>query len=234
VDESDEGSVYEVQQGENLTLIALRFGFGSHSPIYHHPRNADFKRKRPNPDLLHPGDRIFIPPLGLKEESCATDARHTFVVMIPKKMLRINVEGPDGKPLANVPYELTLRPWPRVTNRDQGNPWGLVLTGTTDSNGLIEHQVSINAARANLKVGPITRDVDIGYLNPLEGTPDDGVSGIQARLQNLGFHPGPIDGIPGPKTAAAIRDFQRKHPPLKIDGVCGPKTLARLKLAHKS
>jgi hypothetical protein len=32
--------------------------------IYDHPSNADFKRKRPNPNLIFPGDRIFIPTPG--------------------------------------------------------------------------------------------------------------------------------------------------------------------------
>ncbi|MBC8167844.1 MAG: peptidoglycan-binding protein [Bryobacteraceae bacterium] len=234
VNESDEGVIYEVMQGENLTLIALRLGFGSHLPIYTHPRNADLKLTRPNPDLLHPGDRIFIPPLRRKEELCCTDAQHTFVAAIPRKRLRITVEDPNGKPVVDVDYALTLQPWARVSNRDQGNLWGSLLTGRTDSSGLIEHQVPVNATRAHLKVGPFTRDIDIGHLNPLQGTPDNAISGIQARLENLGFHPGPIDGIIGPRTAAAIKRFQEKHSPLKVDGVCGPKTLARLKLEHKS
>ena len=96
------------------------------------------------------------------------------------------------------------------------------------------HQVDVNASRAHLKFGPFTRDIDIGHLNPLKSAPDHGISGIQARLDNLGFYPGPIDGILGTKTAAAIKRFQEKHPPLKVDGVCGPKTLARIELEHKS
>ena len=34
------------------------------------------------------------------------------------------------------------------------------------------------------------------------------MSAIQAALANIGFDPGPADGVPGPATRAAIRAFQ--------------------------
>ena len=36
------------------------------------------------------------------------------------------------------------------------------------------------------------------------------------------------DGDFGKETLAAVRSFQRKHPPLVVDGICGPKTWAEL------
>jgi peptidoglycan hydrolase-like protein with peptidoglycan-binding domain len=74
----------------------------------------------------------------------------------------------------------------------------------------------------------------IGDLNPVKKTSDEGVSGIQMRLHNLGFNPGPIDGVMGPCTTAAIRAFQRKHPPLDVDGISGPETTERLLKEHGS
>lgn len=54
-------ATYTVKKGDNLTHIARRFGIGSWRELYNHPRNAEFKRKRPNPNLIFPGDLLFIP-----------------------------------------------------------------------------------------------------------------------------------------------------------------------------
>lgn len=46
---------------------------------------------------------------------------------------------------------------------------------------------------------------------------------VQARLAALGYDPGPLDGIRGRRTVAAIRAFQRDRG-LAADGVVGPRT----------
>lgn len=53
------------------------------------------------------------------------------------------------------------------------------------------------------------------------------IKDIQARLAELGFDPGPVDGISGKRTKAAIRAAQRWHG-LKADGIVGPITAAAL------
>jgi len=50
---------------------------------------------------------------------------------------------------------------------------------------------------------------------------------IQTRLKAIGFDPGPIDGLPGPKTSKAILRFQQSRG-LVADGIVGPITLAVL------
>src|SRR5262249_41756226 len=49
------------------------------------------------------------------------------------------------------------------------------------------------------------------------------VARIQPRLQSLGFYRGPLDGIFGGGTDAAIRAFQREKS-VGVDGIVGPKT----------
>ncbi len=51
--------------------------------------------------------------------------------------------------------------------------------------------------------------------------------GIQAALERLGYEPGPIDGVVGPKTRFAIRAFQADNA-LTTDGIAGPLTRAVL------
>jgi hypothetical protein len=53
------------------------------------------------------------------------------------------------------------------------------------------------------------------------------VRDLQLRLRRLGDRPGPIDGLYGPMTEAAVERFQRSRG-LAIDGVVGPQTKGRL------
>ncbi|PQV64018.1 Peptidoglycan-binding (PGRP) domain of peptidoglycan hydrolases-containing protein [Abditibacterium utsteinense] len=53
------------------------------------------------------------------------------------------------------------------------------------------------------------------------------VAPIQYLLRGRGFYKGPIDGVFGAKTLAAVKAFQRKNK-LKADGVLGARTLPKL------
>jgi peptidoglycan hydrolase-like protein with peptidoglycan-binding domain len=49
------------------------------------------------------------------------------------------------------------------------------------------------------------------------------VAALQVALRAVGLSPGPIDGITGPRTRAAVRRFQRRRH-LVVDGIAGPRT----------
>jgi hypothetical protein len=49
------------------------------------------------------------------------------------------------------------------------------------------------------------------------------VKDVQRRLEKLGFHSGPIDGVYGPQTAAAVQAFQESRR-LLVDGEVGAGT----------
>lgn len=46
---------------------------------------------------------------------------------------------------------------------------------------------------------------------------------VQEKLTLLGYEPGPVDGLMGPKTRAAVRQFQTDAE-IKVDGIVGPQT----------
>lgn len=46
---------------------------------------------------------------------------------------------------------------------------------------------------------------------------------LQTQLKNAGFSPGSVDGVFGPKTAAAVKAYQRAKG-LQVDGVAGQQT----------
>lgn len=50
---------------------------------------------------------------------------------------------------------------------------------------------------------------------------------IQEALEKAGFKPGPIDGVMGSQTRAAIREFQKAND-LKPDGIVGKRTAKKL------
>jgi N-acetylmuramoyl-L-alanine amidase len=66
-------------------------------------------------------------------------------------------------------------------------------------------------------------------LNHQFGAPmyGDDVATLQARLQDLGFYTGMVDGHFGLQTHNALMSYQREYG-LSSDGICGPETLRSL------
>lgn len=65
------------------------------------------------------------------------------------------------------------------------------------------------------------------------GSSGNEVKNIQARLKELGYYKGDIDGIYGSKTKSAVTSFQ-KNCGLTADGICGKTTLLYLGLGGSS
>lgn len=106
-----------------------------------------------------------------------------------------------------------------------------VLEGRVDRDGLIEAEILPTLRRAVLEFpdadGNATSSYElrVGELDPIEQT-----RGVQSRLNNLGF-PCIVDGIAGPKTAAALRCYQR-WAGLQETGVADNATRAHLVSTH--
>lgn len=59
-----------------------------------------------------------------------------------------------------------------------------------------------------------------------------GAARVQRLLADLGYRLGAVDGAIGPRTVAAVREFQGRHSP-PADGALRPDTLARLLALHR-
>ena len=70
--------------------------------------------------------------------------------------------------------------------------------------------------------------VDESLTSTAEAFVKPSVQEIQQALKNADLYEGNIDGISGPKTKKAIKDFQAQNN-LVVDGRVGPKTWAVLK-----
>lgn len=214
-------TTHTVKQGECLSSIAKHYGFANWRTIYDHPQNADFKEKRPNPNVICPGDRIVIPDKEEKRERAQTGKLHRYVAIVPQTRLRIVLQDEDGEPLAGKRYKLEVA--------------GTTYEGTTDADGLLDKAIPADAEGGELTSWLNEQDPErqytwllrIGHLDPVEE-----LSGVQARLNNLGFDCGPVDGINGPMTKAAVRAFQEQYG-LKVDGIAGSRTQAKLKEVYR-
>ena len=54
-------TTYTVRSGDTLSAIAREHGFASWREIYFHEVNAEFRRSRPDPNRIYPGDQLIIP-----------------------------------------------------------------------------------------------------------------------------------------------------------------------------
>jgi N-acetylmuramoyl-L-alanine amidase len=85
---------------------------------------------------------------------------------------------------------------------------------------------ALEAARWRLGDRPLVHQVGHPYIG-------DDVLALQHRLLELGFDAGRADGVFGPHTERALRDFQRNCG-LSVDGTCGPRTLRALRQLERT
>jgi hypothetical protein len=204
-----------IKQGEHISRIADEAGFADPDTIWSHSENASLRELRGDPNVLMPGDELFIPERTEKEESCATEAKHTFRFRGRQLMLKVRLLGFDDEPLPDTPCELHVD--------DQ------VHSLTTDADGRIEQVIPATAESGRLifedPLVPFDRSIriEIGHLDPIAEP-----SGQRARLANLGYFFSHGDERDDERFDAAMQEFQCDHG-LTVDGICGPKTQAKLK-----
>ena len=211
---------HEVQQGEHLSGIAHQYGFTSYEPIWNHSENAALKLKRGDPHILLPGDALFIPDFESAQKSATTDQRHEYRLRGKQLILRLVLKNTDDKPLANLPCSLTLD--------------GSSEQTTTDGEGLIERMIPRSAKEAAITASdPATGlelkwNIRIGHLDPAEE-----ITGVMARLNNLGYFAGEPGGKEAEAFQMALEEFQCDQS-LKVSGQVDSATLAKLKEVHGS
>jgi len=93
---------------------------------------------------------------------------------------------------------------------------GLSITGFVDAvtaRALEEAKWKLGDRSLNLQSTPLMRG--------------DDVAALQSRLTEMGFDCGRVDGIYGPRSESAVKEFQRSAG-LVVDGKCGPETIIGL------
>jgi hypothetical protein len=190
---------HSVKQGDTLISIASEHGFPSWETIWMDPGNAELRKKR-DPQVLTEGDSVVVPEKKMRAVLLQTDQKHTLVVPTIKAFCRVVLHDTAGEPLANRRFQLEVG--------------GQLKHGVTDSSGRIDMGVDPKASDGKLKLflddsdptNALTWSIKLGHLNPI-----DKVSGVKARLSNLGFLCGTIDETLNDDTKTALRNFQIVH-----------------------
>ncbi len=199
------GFLYIVREGEWLAKIALQFGITDWHDIYDHDRNAAFRELRPDPSVVKAGDQLWIPksesvvidpPQGSEEEQVFT------VDPVPPETVDIVMHDIEGNAIANKPYTLQIG--------------AFEVEGTTDGDGRLTEEVDpllLRVGGGQVIMEGRTLSVMLGHLDPVNT-----ISGIQQRLNNLGYHVGDITGDLDDTTVAAVKRFQAAES-IPVDGV---------------
>ena len=203
----------KVGQGETTSSIAKKNGFFWRT-IWEHGENAELRKKRKDPNVLFADDIIFVPDKKMKEVSKGTEQEHVFKLKGEPAKLKIQLFK-LGKPREGEDYVLEVD--------------GKQKPGKTDGEGRLEHFIPPDAKSGKLilKGGKEIHNLKLGNLDPID-TP----SGIQQRLNNLGYGCGGEKGEIGAKTKAALKKFQANHD-LEPTGEADAPTKAKLQELSK-
>lgn len=204
-----------VRPGEGLSSIADQYGLFPLT-IWDHPDNADLRAAREDPDILAPGDCLFVPERRAKSIARPTDQRHRFLRRGVPALLRLQVfVGAELR--ANQPYSLIID--------------GAARGGVTDGDGVLQVDIPPRSQRAILEIGPDNHrfEIRLGHIDPITTLP-----GVRTRLHNLGFPCGSATDPADRDLHAALRAFQRFADLAETDDWRDPATRDALLRLHDS
>ena len=159
---------YIVRPGDYLAKLAFVVGFDA-DEVWNDPKNADLKALRPDPNILAPGDILYVPEK--KQEEGLPIQKGTdndYSAPVPKVEV-VLVFMSNDQPLANEPCE--------VLGLDGAD-------SSTDGNGKLTLTIPVTTRQVSVHfTGPdVTYDVLVGDMDP-----DTEDSGLKKRLANLGL-----------------------------------------------
>ncbi len=214
-----------IRQGDHLAGLAARLGFDA-DEVWQHERNAELRERRDNPQVLSPGDILYVPDPPANALTLQPNTENRYRAPQPALRIALVVDDGSGR-LANAAYRLEGLSSPRE--------------GTTDGDGSLEEWVPPRTREVRL-VFPehedLTMTLPLGHLDPIEQT-----SGTWDRLEALGYlasitlaDPSALEEVldvdeRNRRLAAALRTFQSDRD-LEQTGTLDDETRAALEEAH--
>ncbi len=158
-----------VRQGEYVRRIAAERGLDP-AAVWERAENRELRERRESPDVLAPGDVVFLPDPPQARHALALRRNNRFQAPRPRIPVRVRVRD-RGRPLPN---ELCLV---EGLGPDE-------VDVRTDAEGVLAFDVPLHVERVFVTLPARDRrfTVRVGHLDPID-TP----SGLAARLQNLGL-----------------------------------------------
>lgn len=204
---------HTVRAGECIISLADQHGHFWET-LWNHPMNAEVKNARGSAHVLLEGDRVHIPEIQIKDESCETEARHRFRRRGIPIAFEVLVEE-NGKPLSGLRYVLKIE--------------GRTTEGTIPNDGLVKAPMMPSDRTGELRVYADngryrTYPLEFGQLDPAHTQ-----SGAVGRLRNMGYL-----SEESPETIeAAIKLFQKDNG-LAESGKLDHETATKLVETHGS
>jgi peptidoglycan hydrolase-like protein with peptidoglycan-binding domain len=217
---------YVVRQGDYLAKLAFVHGFDA-DEVWNDPKNEMLRGTRPDPNILAPGDILYIPSVAKEGLSIEQGAANRYVAKAPRTKLRVSFRSGSGR-FANAKF----------ITKGGATP----AEGSTDGDEQLEVWVPVHTAEIRVEFPELAHEFTlfVGHLDPAsEG------SGVRARLIHLGYLlpsprelfgcdvPGVVEEDEASRVTAAVRSFQ-KDKGLPVTGEVNEDTRAALERAHGS
>jgi hypothetical protein len=164
---------YVIKQGDFLAKLAYRFGFDA-ATVWMGDENSDLRALRCNPNILLPGDVLYIPdPPDPEPISLKVGQSNDFLSDAPTIQVVVQFKGTDADPsmFSSQPFAIDELP---------------DLTGLqTDENGVATIDgvpVTLSSITLTFSNTGVAQSILVADMDPINTLP-----GIFKRLQHLGF-----------------------------------------------
>lgn len=159
---------YVVKQGDHLAKLAFLLGFSA-DEVWNDPKNAELKAARPDPDLLAPGDVLYIPDASPENMAVQGGTSNDYAASVPEVTIHL-VFSDSNAPLAGEVCVIEGVGEPELATTDDGGK--LTITAP----------ITLREIRVTLPARDLAYAVRVGDLDPIAE-----LSGVRQRLQHLGF-----------------------------------------------
>ena len=196
---SGEPKPHIVKQGEYLAKLAFVHGFDA-DKVWNDGKNAELKEKRPDPNVLAPGDVIHFPDAKKEGEPISKGTTNSYSVNVPKVKVELLFRDGD-QPLAGEECAV----------EGLGAP-GPDLPTSTDGGGKLALEVPVTTRELFVRFPQregMMLHFFVGDVDPVEEE-----AGVTTRLLNLGYLPPYFDDDPDQQAECvkkAVAAFQAEN-----------------------